>query len=85
MINTSNLHPVFRQALSPWINARCAYDLSVEAINRIADGEDGNRLVHVLCYQDGTIGGLSSSLHPDTNLSGYTESYRSLNHYAGIS
>lgn len=79
----AQLHPLFQKVLSPWIAAHQAYDLAAEARQRIEDGEHGSRLVHILRRPDGEICGLSTSLHCETDLSGYTERYRSLNYFAG--
>jgi hypothetical protein len=58
-------------------------DIFDEASKRIALGEDGSRLVHIIRHSDGSINCLSTSFHKDADLSGYTEQYRSLNHFAG--
>jgi len=79
------LHPVFQTLLNPWINGFAAYNLAAEAQNRIDKGEDKDRLVHILRDPDGNAIGLSTSFHPDADLSGYTEKYRTLQYYSGRS
>lgn len=74
----------FPRTRTPWVPISEASGILLEAITRIRGGEDGNRLVHIIHYPDGSVYGLSTSLDPDADLSGYTERYRSLNHYAGL-
>ena len=59
-----------------------------EALERIQDGQDPESLVHILyfpgdMYPD-EIQGLSSSLPPGSNLSGYTGRYYTLAELAGL-
>lgn len=80
----THVNPVILQALRPWIPVGDAYDLAAEAMHRIGKGEDRDRLVHVIRYPDGSIHGLSTSLHQDADLSGHIERYRSLAYFAGL-
>jgi hypothetical protein len=81
----NQLHPLLQTVLNPWIRGFAAYNLAAEAQGRIDKGEDPGRLVHILRDPDGDATGLSTSLDPNTDLSGYTERYRTLHYFSGRS